>query len=1134
MMRIITFTTLLFVGMLSLSPARGQAIRPVPDSFLPKVNLPVNAVARQADGKILIGGGFTTVGGASKQYLARLNVDGSLDTAFSARPNAPINRIVIQPDGKILIAGTFSAVSSVVRNWIARLHDDGTLDTSFSAVLDGPCFAMAVQTSDNKILAGGSGYLARFETDGSLDTTFNRHVTAGDAGAVYDIVVQPDLNILVGGSFTSFDAVSQSNIVRLTPTGQPDLAGFASDVGGSVRTIALQPNGQVLIGGEFDTIEGAPASKLARLNSNGTADSSFQPNINGSIINDIILLPSGQLLAAGTANFSKLAFTTFNLARIESNGDIDTTFNPRPLGDIQEMVIQPDGRLIVVGYFNNINLVARPYIARLVDTTPATSASFTSASATVSEADGTHVVTVTMPSSITASYTLPFTVSGTASSGKDYTKLVSPLSFAPGEVSKDITINLLNDGLVEPDETLILTLGTPSDPAVAKLAPFAYTLTITSDDTPPVVTLDPLSQIVAVGDPVTFSSAATGTPAPTLQWTKNRASIRGSNAADHNIPAAKLTDAGSYAMKAIGANVTDTSASATLTVVDQTGSNVAAPTLGTVSFTIKASSPEVESFQWFHGATALVNGPLILGATTSRLTLKGLTTGDAGNYHCEVTASPGTLAGGTHTLIVYDSVPDLIVAAPPLVLDTTMVSEDYSFIQPIDPDPLKTPTKFVITGLPRGLTYNKVTGEIYGRALIAGTYDKIKITPSNLKGKGTVIDAVLEVLPLPPGSDGAYVAMIDKDPVVTAGLGGRLTMSVSAAGAVSGRLIAGAESLAFRGVLDTLAAGGDPTATITVKRSRGLPAFLLNLVLHPGSHLMDGTLTITGGLDSAPINGWSNIWSTRGMPVVDFLGYHTLIIDLALGDEGIEAIPQGCGYGSISVTSAGATSFVGKTGDGNTILFRSLLGPTGQVLVQQMLYRNTGSIQGILGIAADAGHTLGNTLDWHKNAQANLRERNYKAGFASITVTAKGGLYTPPARTDPAMGLVAGPDNAELNFLEGGISTAPQSPDIVFEIRTSATGVMPTFASGNNPDKVTFSVSRTTGLFSGRFTLVNTISLSPLKKITRTVTYRGIIFPNGVIQQGGGNFPMAKLPANPADPANTTDILAGAVTLSAH
>ena len=101
----------------------------LPFAFDPKANNFVITLALQADGKILVGGGFSTLtpnGGTSvtRNCVARLNLDGTVDTAFD--PNAPdgVSTVSIQADGKILIGGNFTSVGGQSRNLFARLAND--------------------------------------------------------------------------------------------------------------------------------------------------------------------------------------------------------------------------------------------------------------------------------------------------------------------------------------------------------------------------------------------------------------------------------------------------------------------------------------------------------------------------------------------------------------------------------------------------------------------------------------------------------------------------------------------------------------------------------------------------------------------------------------------------------------------------------------------------------------------------------------------------------------------------------------------------------------------------------------------------------------------------------------------------
>jgi uncharacterized delta-60 repeat protein len=93
-------------------------------------NFPINSVAIQADGRILIGGGFNSFNGATRWSMARLNADGSVDRSFLDWPvyddvsngaNMPVASIVVQPDGRILVGGGFTKFNEYSRGRIARL-----------------------------------------------------------------------------------------------------------------------------------------------------------------------------------------------------------------------------------------------------------------------------------------------------------------------------------------------------------------------------------------------------------------------------------------------------------------------------------------------------------------------------------------------------------------------------------------------------------------------------------------------------------------------------------------------------------------------------------------------------------------------------------------------------------------------------------------------------------------------------------------------------------------------------------------------------------------------------------------------------------------------------------------------------
>src|SRR5262249_25271908 len=153
----------------------------------------VLAAARQSDGKIVIAG-FMQHG------ITRLNPDGSPDSAFNPGTGVGdnfVNSIALQTNGQIVIGGAFSSFAGVSRQNIARLNADGSLDLSFNPIM------AQVQTiliqPDGKVLVASrtSGGVMRLKSDGTVDTGFN---TALDTNSyVGSLALQPDGKLLVGG-----------------------------------------------------------------------------------------------------------------------------------------------------------------------------------------------------------------------------------------------------------------------------------------------------------------------------------------------------------------------------------------------------------------------------------------------------------------------------------------------------------------------------------------------------------------------------------------------------------------------------------------------------------------------------------------------------------------------------------------------------------------------------------------------------------------------------------------------------------------------------------------------------------------------------------------------------------------------
>src|SRR5205807_5675768 len=139
--------------------ARLDATTGLPDSFDPNAGNNVYAIAIQADGKILVGGFFSSIGGQPRSKIARL--DPTTGLADSWDPNAQnggVISIVVQPDGKILVGGYFNGTNGIggqPRNRIARLDPTTGLADSFDPNANSVVSAIGGE-ADGKVLAGGA------------------------------------------------------------------------------------------------------------------------------------------------------------------------------------------------------------------------------------------------------------------------------------------------------------------------------------------------------------------------------------------------------------------------------------------------------------------------------------------------------------------------------------------------------------------------------------------------------------------------------------------------------------------------------------------------------------------------------------------------------------------------------------------------------------------------------------------------------------------------------------------------------------------------------------------------------------------------------------------------------------------
>lgn len=344
------------------------------------VDGPIRKIVVQPDGKILIAGAFTHYTLENRQYVARINADRSLDKSFDSHlgANNNIEDVVLQPDGKIIVTGYFTEYAGVSRNRIARLNADGSLDETFNpgTGANNVIYRAALQP-DGKIIIGGDfttynganiNRFIRLNSDGSIDASFTN--TLGVNGGVYALAIQPDGKILVGGIFTQFNTSFRNNIVRVNADGIVDASFISSGADNVVRNFALQPDGKIYVVGLFYNFNNQPKAGLVRLNSNGMIDDSFAGDgISGAGAVDVLMQPDGKIVVVGA--FGEYGNDSVNdIARINNDGTLDTSFKApvKDGGAILDVALTAEGKIIVSGLFREYDYKTNNYITSLEST----------------------------------------------------------------------------------------------------------------------------------------------------------------------------------------------------------------------------------------------------------------------------------------------------------------------------------------------------------------------------------------------------------------------------------------------------------------------------------------------------------------------------------------------------------------------------------------------------------------------------------------------------------------------------------------------------------------------------------------------------------------------------------------------
>lgn len=462
----------------------------------------------ESERKLLIGGNFSVFNGVPRRGIARVSDDGRADLSFDpgSGVNGTVMVIELQRDGKILIGGEFTSVDGVPRINVARLHPDGSLDRSFDAGLgaDGSVRSISIQFDDRIVLGGlftsvssvDRHHIARLYPDGTLDPSFDPG--SGAVGGIYATAIQVDGKIVVAGDFVRFDGIPAGRIVRLNPDGSIDPGiNFGRGADAFVSSIALQSDRRMLIGGGFTEIDGLPRNRFARLyggSLSGSGEVEFAAPVfavaeNATNVLVTVRRSAGLFGTASVAYSSRANTASSAVDYVDVQGSL--TFAPGEntrtflLPLIDDSFAEPNEfvNLILSEITGGAVLGDQP-VALVSILSDDSIISFSEVSYSVNEGTpgGRTLVQIEREGETSQSISVILTASqGTAFANEDFIPLTTNVVIPAGESTVLVPVQILDDQIVEESESVVLRLSSPS--ATASLGRAAASLTIVDDDT---------------------------------------------------------------------------------------------------------------------------------------------------------------------------------------------------------------------------------------------------------------------------------------------------------------------------------------------------------------------------------------------------------------------------------------------------------------------------------------------------------------------------------------------------------------------------------------------------------------------------------------------------------------------------
>lgn len=588
------------------------------------------------------------------------------------------------------------------------------------------------------------------------------------------------------------------------------------------------------------------------------------------------------------------------------------------------------------------------------------------------------------------------------------------------------------------------------------------------------------------------------------QWTRDGKKIPGATSSSYVIPKAAFSHAGAYTCVIKFGAASITTATAEIGVVET----------GTVTVNLKAGSKLTLV------AKAAGNGLSYLwssGQTSSSFVLNPVAVSSPPFFVPSITGPGGTITGKSTLLNVSSTAPAL---ATPLVLPPAYIGQNYFYQLPAVDTLGAVAASFSVSGaLPKGMVFNRTTGVLSGRPTVtkAGGY-ALSFRAINASGSSAAVAGTLTVNVVPPTAVGVFAGPLGRS-VLNGNLGGRIDLTTAASGSFSGSITLGTVRRSFRNQLLLSAGQGDAILRGNISGIRLADNTLVTAYVEVFAAEQVARVTLLGA-DGTTLLGtaWRNPWRVSRTPALNnpatgYAANYTVRLDAGSGSS---ASPEGYGFASFTVSSAGLLTLAGRLPDGSGITGRTHVGLNGEVLVFNLLYGNRGSQVGQWGIGkavAVVDNAVTGTTSWLKPGPlAGSKDTIYRAGFGPLGVTAAGGVYVAPTAGQLVMGLpvvAEGQSNTAIVFSEGGLGELGVfSQGLRFFTRTPLDAVNRVSVVGpvTNGVRVTSLDSRK-GTFGGSFVIPGaTVALN------RSAPFVGQVVKIGAVREAFGYFLLPGVP----------------------